>query len=149
MLQSGMDLVNNKTPSLALCKPAFRKQLTLLAIVCLYCLFGYSQVNVQFVPSVYGRTVDGLGNFSIQNRAASGIEGYFTVSVQVNNGRQVVELTTPVILVNPGLSSLPKNAFAKSKFMFALNDYGKISSQTRAFPPVIIVIAFGFFQQNR
>jgi hypothetical protein len=110
-----------------------------LFITALFLLFlnkGFSQINIIFIADVYGRSIDGLGNFQIQNLFGQPKKGQVRISVRENISKtQVVTIVSPSITVNPGNSAFPVSAFAVSLFNFSSNSLAAIVSQTRNFPP--------------
>ncbi|MBO9203996.1 MULTISPECIES: hypothetical protein [Niastella] len=94
------------------------------------------QVVTYFQPEVYGRTVDGLGSFQVQNLTGAALRSQVVITVQENVTKSpVVTITTPVTTIQPGTSNFPRNVFAGSLFRFSSNAYANITNQTKNFPP--------------
>ncbi len=105
----------------------------------------FSQISFIFLADAYGRSIDGVGNFQIQNFMAQAMAGQVTISIRENTSKtQVVSIVSPVFTVNPGNNSFPLNAFAGSKFNFSGNSLAAIVSQTRNFPPGEYTYCFRF-----
>lgn len=94
-----------------------------------------AQIVFHFVPEAYARNVDGLFTFQMQNMSPVAVSGHVVISVKENRrGSSVVDITTPVVTVAKGMSSLTKNFVAGSIFKFGNNSYGQLVNQTRSFP---------------
>lgn len=110
----------------------------------------FSQINIVFLADVYGRTIDGLGNFQIQNLTGQPKRGQFFISARENISKsQVVTIISPVITVASGVSVFPVSAYAASKFNFAGNALAAIVSQTRNFPPGEYTFCFHFVPSDK
>jgi len=108
------------------------------------------QLNFQFIPEVYGRSIDGLGMFSVQNLGTSSMQGNVIITVRENNSRtDVVSIITPNAVFNPGNNNFPGGVYAKSSFKFSNNPLASIVSQTRSFPPGEYTFCFRFADSNK
>jgi hypothetical protein len=94
-----------------------------------------AQVNFTFLPELYGRSIDGLGNFQVQNIGTEKIDGVIFITVKENSAGPVVMVITPRVTINPGLTNFPKSVFSNSSFRFSSGSYGAIANQTRGLPP--------------
>lgn len=113
-----------------------KKSISILLLLFVCIVLAKAQLNFQFLPEVYGRTVDGLGSFQVQNLQAERLTGKVSISVRENRtGSLVVIITSPLVQFNPGISVFPKSTFKASAFTFSSNPYGAIASQTRNIPP--------------
>ena len=108
-----------------------------------------AQVNVIFVPEVYGRTVDGLGIFQLQNLSGKTTPGQVMITVRENISKsQVLVMTSPQFNVVPGISPFPASVYGNSRFAFSNNSLAAIASQTRNFPPGEYTYCFQFITPN-
>jgi hypothetical protein len=122
----------------------------LAAIGILFLLPATAQFNFLFIAEVYGRSVDGLGNFQIQNLSGQSRKGQIHVSVRENISKvQVLTLTSPVITIEPGNATFPASAYANSVFRFSSNPLAAIVSQTRNFPPGEYTFCFSFLPSDK
>jgi hypothetical protein len=116
----------------------------LLLSVCVE-MSSHAQLSFYFQPEIYGRSIDGLGSFQVQNRGLQKMVGRIGITVRENRtGSPVVNILTPEQVFNPGLNSFSKVAFNRSAFNFSLNGYGAISGQTRNLPPGDYTFCFKF-----
>jgi hypothetical protein len=103
------------------------------------------QFNFIYLAEVYGRSVDGLGNFQIQNLSGQTKTGQVVISVRENLSRtQVLTLYSPQFNVVAGTSYFPASVYAASRFAFANTPLAAIASQTRNFPPGEYTFCFRF-----
>ena len=110
---------------------------------------GMAQVNIIFIPEVYGRTVDGLGMFQLQNLSGQTVPGQVVITVQENiSKKQVLVMTSPQFNVVPGISPFPASVYGNSRFAFNNNSLAAIASQTRNFPPGEYTYCFQFTTPN-
>ena len=95
-----------------------------------------AQINFIFVPDIYGRTVDGLGNFQMQNLTGQAARGKVSISVRENISKtQVLTIVSPVFTLNTGTTAFSVTVYAGSAFNFTNTPIAAIASQTRNFPP--------------
>src|SRR5688572_27560751 len=112
--------------------------------------FTYGQFVVFFQPEVYGRTVDGLGSFQIQNLTGTTQRGQISITVQEMVSKStVVTVTTPVTSIQPGTTNFPRNLYAGSLFKFASNAYASITNQTKNFPPGQYTFCYQFVNADK
>jgi len=110
----------------------------------------YAQFNFVFVAEVYGRSIDGLGNFQVQNLTGQAQKGRVFITVRENISKtQVVTINTPLVTLNPGSSNFPVAAFAGSSFNFSNTALASITSQTRNFPPGEYTFCFHFYPTDK
>jgi hypothetical protein len=96
----------------------------------------YGQFAIYFQPEIYGRTVDGLGSFQLQNLTGTTQRGQISITVQETVSKSaVVTIITPVTSIQPGTTNFPRNIYAGSLFKFSANAYANITNQTKNFPP--------------
>jgi hypothetical protein len=103
------------------------------------------QINFIFVPEVYGRTVDGLGNFQMQNLTGQPKKGQVSISVHENISKtQVLKIVSPAFVLPTGTTAFPATVFSGSAFNFYNCPIAAIASQTRNFPPGEYTFCFQF-----
>lgn len=120
------------------------------AILLLGVIRSQAQVNILFVPEVYGRSIDGLGMFQVQNLTGQALKGQVMINVRENISKtQVVVITTPVTTIGTGNSAFPVNAFAGSRFNFSASSLAGIVSQTRNFPPGEYTYCYTFIPSDK
>jgi hypothetical protein len=109
-----------------------------------------AQINFTFLPELYGRHVDGLGTFQVQNMGSEKITGRVFITVTENTrGAAVVTVVTPFFTLNPGVTSFSKPVYSNSSFRFASTAYGAIAAQTRGIPPGDYTFCFLFMPQDK
>lgn len=110
----------------------------------------FSQVNFVFVPEVYGRSVDGLGNFQMQNLTSLSKRGQVYITVRENISKSsIVTIVSPSFTLMPGNSSCPAGMFLNSTFNFQPNSMAAIVSQTRNFPPGEYTFCYRFVPADK
>jgi hypothetical protein len=108
----------------------------ILAGLLFTCQATFGQFVIFFQPEVYGRTVDGLGSFQIQNLTGAAQRGQISITVfETVTKSPVVTITTPVTSIQTGTTNFPRNLYAGSLFKFSTNAYASITNQTKNFPP--------------
>jgi hypothetical protein len=127
------------------------KRTTYITLLLLVFAGGVSaQVNFMFLPELYGRHVDGLGTFQVQNMGSEKINGRVFITVTENtSGAAVVTVVTPLFILNPGVTSFSKPVYSNSSFRFASTAYGAIAAQTRGIPPGDYTFCFLFMPQDK
>jgi len=126
------------------------KKIVLILITGLSVVAATAQLNFQFLPELYGRSIDGLGTFQVQNLGQEKMIGQVSISVKENRtGLIVVVITTPQIIFNAGLNNFPKTVFANSAFNFSTNAYGALANQTRNLPPGEYTFCFHFTPKDK
>lgn len=93
-----------------------------------------AQVTVQFMPVVYGQTLEGLAYAQIINSSGSDLMGSLTIRVREQKGGQVVTIKTAAFIVHPGANAIDRRAFGSAKISFGNNNNGLTLSQTGRFP---------------
>lgn len=109
-----------------------------------------AQVNFTFLPELYGRHVDGLGTFQVQNAGSEKINGRVFITVTENtSGSAVVTVVTPFFVLSPGVTNFSKPVYSNSSFRFASTAHGAIAAQTRGIPPGDYTFCFTFVPQDK
>jgi hypothetical protein len=115
---------------------AMKRYLFLLGVLLLVASRLTAQINFVFLPDIYGRTLDGLGNFQMQNLTGQAVRGRISITVQENISKtQVLIIVSPLFVVNQGTTAFPVTVYASCAFNFANTPIAAIASQTRNFPP--------------
>jgi hypothetical protein len=92
-----------------------------------------SQVAVNFIPAVYGQSLDGLAYAQIVNSSAGTLTAKVTIRVRQGRGTNVVTIVTAPFQLHPGVNPIDKRAFSASRFAFGNNNYGLTASQNGKF----------------
>src|SRR4051812_11682208 len=88
-----------------------------------------AQFNFLFQPDIYGKTVDGLGIFQVQNLTGKSITGNVIIDVKESRRKvNVVRITCPHLTVLPGINSFSRISFINASFIFAKADLANIVS---------------------
>ena len=116
-----------------------------IAVVLLYEMQATGQAHFIFLPDIYGKSIDGLGVFKVQNSSGADLTGNAIISVHENHSNtDVVKIKTPLITITPGIYNLAPNLFVRSSFIFSSNSLAGIISQTRSFPPGEYTFCYSF-----
>lgn len=109
-----------------------------------------AQMVFFFLPELYGRSVDGLGSFRIQNLSPQAVPGRVFITVkEIRAKSAVVNVVTPVTTVAQGVTDFPKVLYNRSTFQFANNSLGAIANQTRALAPGNYEFCFRFVPEDK
>jgi len=109
-----------------------------------------AQLGFYFLPELYGRSIDGLGTFQVQNFGREKMTGQISITVKENkSGSLVVIITTPQVTFNPGTNNFSKSSFSNSAFNFSSNAYGSLANQTRNLPPGEYSFCFHFTPKDK
>src|SRR4051812_30534063 len=121
------------------------KNIVLIGIIFLTIAKTSAQSHFVFLPDVYGKSIDGLGVFKIQNATGARFSGNAVITVHESHSNlEVVKIKTPVITVTPGVYSFSSGLFSGSSFAFSNNSLASIVSQTRNFPPGEYTFCYSF-----
>lgn len=106
----------------------------LLCFLITTCSFG--QISFHFAPELYGRSIDGLSTFQVQNLSGAVLRGKIMIVVkEITGGQTIASILTPVSAFSTGNSRLPKSVFSGSAINFGQSATAKLVQQTRQFPP--------------
>ena len=97
--------------------------------------YGYTfgQVNIQFIPEVYGRSVDGLMNASILN--ASGKQNVrLSITVTEDKAGKILDIITPVFTIVPGNNRIPGMAVRSANMRMGSNHTSRFVQKNGFFP---------------
>jgi hypothetical protein len=110
----------------------------------------YTQITFHFAADLYGSNVDGLGMFQIQNTGVETLRGHISISVTESSGNtNVLIVTTPSLIISPGLINFSKSTFHSSAINFYANSWGALANQTRKFPPGEYSFCFRFIPDDK
>ena len=116
----------------------------------LICDLAQAQFVFYFQPEVYGRSIDGLGSFQVQNLTGSPLKGQVVITVQETISKSaIVTIRTPVTNIAPGTANFQRNVFAGSFFKFSSNGYAGIVNQTKNFPPGQYEFCYRFINADK
>ncbi|WP_157274091.1 DUF928 domain-containing protein [Pedobacter sp. BAL39] len=94
---------------------------------------GYGQVSVQFMPEVYGNSVNGLMNATIYN--ASGVRSVrLMISVTERKAGKVLSLRTEPFTIVPGANRIPGSALKSGAIVMNANKISNFIRRTQTFP---------------
>ncbi len=109
-------------------------------IITLICIavapIAMAQFNFVFQPELYGKSIDGLGVFQIQNLTGRNLIGTIAIDVRETRTKtNVGRISFVRVNVQTGISSFSRANFANAAFAFSDNNLAGIVSQSRNFPP--------------
>jgi len=94
----------------------------------------HAQIVVNFSPSIYGQTLDGLVYAQIMNTTGTDLKIEETIVINEVSGINVATIkTTPFVLLQ-GSNFISKAAFTNGRFNFGSSYYGVTFSQTGRLP---------------
>lgn len=91
------------------------------------------QITIGFVPTVHGQTIDGLAYATIVNSSGKELIGTLRIKVRHLKNGMVVTVLTPDFLIRTGASTINRDAYARSRFVFTNSSEAQILSQTQRF----------------
>jgi hypothetical protein len=92
------------------------------------------QVQISFQPSVYGKTLDGLSFFQINNQTSFDFKGALRITVSEDKAGKVAEINIPSVYIKRGINIFNRTVFGSSRFKFSSNLVGAMLKQTTKFP---------------
>lgn len=120
------------------------RQTILLAALISICVGMRAQVTMNFLPSIHGQRIDGLYFVRLMNTSGAPWAGTLKIVVHDNDGREIVQITTPRFILQPGASQVDKNTFSKSIIKFSGGYAASILQQTGRFPEGDVEYCFEF-----
>lgn len=109
------------------------KRFILLFVTALLAYPACAQVNIMFVPEIYGRNVNGLLECKILSTNQR-LTASLTVTVRERKEGTVCVLRTGEFLVVPGTNTVPATAARSGSVQFANSRTGRIIGQSKLFP---------------
>ncbi|MHA4894141.1 DUF928 domain-containing protein [Pedobacter sp. PWIIR3] len=105
----------------------------IIAILTLISVSASAQLSVQFIPEVYGRSIDGLVNASIINTSGS-MSVRLSITVTEDKLGKVVTLLTRAFSINKGNNVIPANAIKSSTIQLSNNASARFLQKNGYFP---------------
>ncbi|MDQ7948661.1 MAG: DUF928 domain-containing protein, partial [Pedobacter sp.] len=109
------------------------KRVILLIISCCMGLAATAQVSIQFVPEVFGKSIDGLMNASIVSMQSKRNVRLNVTVTEARAGKVLTIQTQPFVLV-PGNNIIPSTVIRSAKVAMSGNAIGNYIRQNQAFP---------------
>jgi hypothetical protein len=92
-----------------------------------------SQIAINFIPAIYGQTIEGLSFVQLINQSA--LPTRVTVTIRVKqNISSIVVIKTPALLLQQGINLINKRNFSGSSLTFGNSPYAEQLKQTGKFP---------------
>jgi hypothetical protein len=108
-----------------------------------------SQVMVQFMPELHGRTVDGLMMAKLTSMSQQQQTAQMKVLVTERRSGLVLTLLSGPFALFPGTSPLPRGAFSSAGVRFADNNAGRMLRQSAQFPEGDYEYCFQVFKYDK
>src|SRR5689334_23095978 len=112
----------------------FHKLIMVLFIVMGFSLTAQTQVQINFAPAIYGKSLDGITFFQITNQTASDFNCSVRITVTEEKAGRIAEINASSIYVKPGINSFNRSLLAGSKTKFASGTVAEIMKQTGKLP---------------
>ena len=109
------------------------RRLILSILLSMGILVAEAQVNIQFVPELQGRNIDGLFNARIYSAKAQRSVS-LTITVTERKRGRVLTVKTPAFSINPGSSTIPAAAVRPARLQFANNSFSSQIQQSGTLP---------------
>ena len=109
------------------------RRLILSILLSMGILVADAQVNIQFVPELQGRNIDGLFNARIYSAKAQRNVS-LTITVTERKRGRVLTVKTPAFSINPGSSTIPASAVRPARLQFANNSFSSQVQQSGTLP---------------
>jgi len=93
-----------------------------------------AQVTIQFIPEVYGRSVDGLFNCRIFNPNKQQQQATLTITVTERKGGTLCIIKTEPFNVVPGNNPIPPSAARTARIQYGSSKLGRLTSLRHNFP---------------
>lgn len=108
-----------------------RKLIIILQII--FAIPAFAQVNVQFIPELNGRNVEGLLNLKLINSSGRK-SGSLQLTVSERKSGTVLVIKTTAFTIDPGVNTLPLSAVRSSAIEFYNSPIGVIVRHGNNFP---------------
>lgn len=112
---------------------SYFKKIICTLVICASGFAAMAQVSIQFVPEVFGRSMDGLMNASIFNVSGKRDVRLRITVTEAKAGKVLVMQTQPFALV-PGNNLVPVTAVRSAKIDIAANTVGNYIRRNQYFP---------------
>ena len=115
------------------------------------CLFNavHSQIVVQFVPELQGRTTDGLMLAKFTNVFTETKTVTLDITVTEKKTGKVVMISTAPFALLPGVNSINRNAVSGSIIRFSENNVARLLRQSGVFPEGEYEYCFQVYRQDK
>ncbi|AYL93828.1 DUF928 domain-containing protein [Mucilaginibacter celer] len=110
-----------------------KHRIFLIALLVITAFTSKAQINVQFVPEIYGRNISGLFNCQFINAGARR-QATLTISVSERNAGLIAMIRVPEFVIAPGSSPLPVTVARSAAIQIADNRLGRLAKQSNMFP---------------
>ncbi|HEY0679886.1 MAG TPA: hypothetical protein VGD17_16495 [Chitinophagaceae bacterium] len=124
------------------------RKILILIIVCAFQRL-HSQVIIQFVPEIHGRTVDGLMMAKFMSMSQEPQTAQLKVMVSERSTGLVVTLVSGPFSLYPGSNSLPRNSYSRSGLRFANNNAARMVRQSAQFPEGDYEYCYQVYKYNK
>lgn len=112
----------------------FQLTITLLIAITLIQSSLMAQVQVSFQPGIYGKTLDGLTFFQINNQTSSDFNAALRIIVTEDKAGKVAEINVSSIYVKRGLTFFNRSILGTSQLKFGFTQIAAIARQTGKLP---------------
>ena len=103
-------------------------------IVCLVEAPSNAQIQTIFIPSVNGRSMDGIMNFQVRNETQSEITGMVRIVIREDAGGNIVEINVRNVAIRRGINLYSRGLLKQAQFNFSSNELATIFRQTGKLP---------------
>lgn len=104
----------------------------------LLCVFGISaaqaQVQINFQPSLHGRSLDGITIFQVNNLTSTEFTASLRISIQEEKSGKVAEIVARTVVVQRGLNSFNRFPQGNIRTVFGHSSQASILQQTGKLP---------------
>lgn len=125
-----------------------RKLFIIIFCTCL-CTISRSQIIVQFVPELQGRTTDGLLMAKFTNATAETKVVSVDIAVTEKKSGKVVMISTAPFNLMPGVNSIDRNAISAAVIRFSENNLARLLRQSGVFPEGEFEYCFQIYRQDK
>jgi len=94
----------------------------------------FSQISIQFIPEVYGRSVDGLFNCRIFNPNKQQQQATLTITVTERHSGTLCIIKTGTFNIVPGNNPIPVTAARSAQIQYGNSRLGRLSAMNHNFP---------------
>lgn len=109
------------------------RRLLIIIICCLTYSKAVSQVNILFIPEIYGRTVNGLFNCKFTNPYGKQTVA-LTITVNERKAGTICVINTGLFTLLPGTNPIPSTAISSASIKFASSRSAQVTGLSRNFP---------------
>src|ERR1051326_6692695 len=96
------------------------QQLTIALFIVVACAYAANaQVQINFFPSIYGKSLDGITFFQVNNQTTTDFNCDIKITVNEEKAGKVAEINATSIFVKRGFNSYNRSLFAGAKTKFS------------------------------